>query len=296
VRVLSKGDFSLRDQIDKGDDKALTFNRTQNHQGKAMTKLRAVSFLTLVALILSMSVSGCSKKSENPEAPSAAAQKAPTAIDQSTVGTISGKVSYTGEKPKAKVIHMDTEPACVAANSAPVYTQELEVNPNNTLKDVFVSVTDGLNNYTFAVPTTPAQLDQRGCTYHPHVLGVMAGQALQVLNSDNTTHNIHPMPKENPEWNTSMPPKATPLDKKFNRPETMIPVKCNVHPWMKAYIGVVKNPFFSVTGDDGSFEIKGLPPGDYTLSAWQEKLGIQTSKVTVGPKETKTVDFSFKGE
>jgi Carboxypeptidase regulatory-like domain len=125
---------------------------------------------------------------------------------------------------------------------------------------------------------------------------VMAGQALQVLNSDNTTHNIHPMPKENPEWNTSMPPKATPLDKKFNRPETMIPVKCNVHPWMKAYIGVVKNPFFSVTGDDGSFEIKGLPPGDYTLSAWQEKLGTQTSKVTVGPKETKTVDFSFKGE
>jgi plastocyanin len=261
-----------------------------------MTKIKLASFLTIAALILTMSVSGCSKKSEPTEQPSASAQQAPTAIDQSTVGAITGKISYTGEKPKPKVIHMDTEAACAAANSGPVYTQDLEVNSNNTLKDVFVWVSDGLGNSTFAVPTTPAQLDQRGCTYHPHVLGVMAGQQLQILNSDNTTHNIHPMPKENPEWNTSMPPKASPLDKKFNRPETMIPVKCNVHPWMKAYVGVVKNPFFSVTGDDGSFEIKGLPPGEYTISAWQEKLGTQTMKVTVGAKETKTADFSFKGE
>ncbi len=261
-----------------------------------MTKMKIASFLTIAALILAMSVSGCSKKSEPTEQPSAASQQAPTAIDQSTVGAIAGKISYTGEKPKPKVIHMDTEPACGAANSGPVYTQDLEVNSNNTLKDVFVWVSDGLGNSTFAVPTTPAQLDQRGCTYHPHVLGVMAGQQLQILNSDNTTHNIHPMPTANPEWNTSMPPKASPLDKKFNRPETMIPVKCNVHPWMKAYVGVVKSPYFSVTGDDGSFEIKGLPPGEYTISAWQEKLGTQTMKVTVGAKETKTADFSFKGE
>jgi plastocyanin len=261
-----------------------------------MTKIKVVSFLTVAVLITAMFVSGCAKKSEPTEETAASAQKAPTAIDQATVGTITGKISYSGAKPAPKVIHMDTEPACVSANTGPVYTQEMEVNPNSTLKDVFVSVTGGLDNYTFAVPTTPATLDQRGCTYHPHVLGLMAGQALQILNSDNTTHNIHPMPKENPEWNTSMPPKAQPLDKKFNRPESMIPVKCNVHPWMKAYIGVVKNPFFSVTGDDGSFEIKGLPPGDYTVTAWQEKLGTQTMKVTVGPKETKTADFSFKGE
>ena len=261
-----------------------------------MTKFKILSLVTLAVLIVAMFAVGCSKKSETTQETAAPAQNAPTPINQSTVGAITGKISYTGAKPSPKVIHMETEPACMAANTGPVYTQEIEVNPNNTLKDAFVAVTDGLGNYSFTTPTTPVILDQKGCTYHPHVLGLMAGQELQVVNSDNTTHNIHPIPKDNPEWNTSMPPHAQPLDKKFNRPELMIPVKCNVHPWMKAYIGVMKNPYFSVTGSDGTFEIKGLPPGEYTLTAWQEKLGTQTMKVTVGPKETKTADFTFKGE
>ncbi|MDD5544777.1 MAG: carboxypeptidase regulatory-like domain-containing protein [Acidobacteriia bacterium] len=250
--------------------------------------------ILVVSLVAALSV-GCSKKTENTEE-TGANQAAPTPIDQSTVATITGKVSYTGTKPTPKVIHMDTEPACAAANSGPVYTQELEVNSNNTLKDVFVAVTDGANNYTFAVPSTAVTIDQKGCRYHPHVLGLMAGQTLQIENSDHTTHNIHPMPKDNPEWNTSMPQGSQPLEKKFGRSELLIPVKCNVHPWMKAYIGVTKNPFFAVTGDDGSFEIKGLPPGTYTLTAFQEKLGQQTMQVTVGAKETKTADFTFKGE
>jgi hypothetical protein len=260
-----------------------------------MITRKIVSILTLLALLLAVFVVGCSKKSETTEE-TASNQAAPTPIDPATVATITGKVSFTGAKPTPKVIHMDTEPACASANSGPVYTQELEVNSNNTLKDVFVAVTDGASNYTFAVPATPVTIDQKGCTYHPHVLGLMAGQALQIQNSDNTTHNIHPMPKDNPEWNTSMPPKASPLDKKFGRPEMMIPVKCNVHPWMKAFIGVMKHPFFAVSGDDGTFEIKGLPPGTYTITAWQEKLGQQTVQVTVGAKETKTADFTFKGE
>lgn len=260
-----------------------------------MRTMKAFSVLIVAVFLIAALSVGCSKKSENTEE-TAANQAAATPIDQSNVATITGKVSYTGAKLAPKVIHMDTEPACVAANSGPVYTQELEVNSNNTLKDVFVAVTDGATNYTFAVPSTPVTIDQKGCTYHPHVLGLMAGQVLQVKNSDNTTHNIHPMPKDNPEWNTSMPPNASPLDKKFGRPELMVPVKCNVHPWMKAYIGVMKNPFYAVTGDDGTFTIQGLPPGTYTITAWQEKLGQQTQQVTVGAKETKTADFTFKGE
>ena len=262
-----------------------------------MRKFKLVSFLAISALLMALFTVGCSKKQEEgTSTEETTAQPAPTPIDQATVGEITGKIMFSGEKPHLKVIPMDAEPACVAANKGPVYTQELEVNSNNTVKDVFVSVTDGLGNRTFEVPATPVVLDQEGCTYHPHVLGVMAGQDLQIVNSDNTTHNIHPMPVDNPQWNTSMPPHAKPLDKKFNRPEMMIPVKCNVHPWMHAWIGVTKNPYFAVTGDDGTFTIKGIPPGTYTITAWQEKLGKQTTQVTVGPKETKTADFTFKSE
>lgn len=260
-----------------------------------MKKMKTFSLLMVSLLLLALFASGCGKKEEAP-ATQETAQKPATPIDPATAATLTGKISFTGTKPTPKVIHMEAEPACMSANSGPVYTQTLEVNSNGTLKDVFVAVTDGLGNRSFETPNTPLVLDQKGCIYHPHVIGLMAGQELQILNNDNTTHNIHPMPKENPEWNTSMPPKAQPLEKKFNRPEMMIPVKCNVHPWMKAYLGVMKHPYFAVTGDDGSFKIGNLPPGDYTLTVWQEKLGTQTLKVTVGPKETKTADFTFKGE
>lgn len=290
--VFSK--FLRPSWVSAGSLKITQLSQFSITKGNLMRKLKIASLFTLVILVMTMFVVGCGKKAETEEATTA--QKAPTPIDQSTVGSISGKISFTGTKPAPKVIHMDTEPACVQANSGPVYTQELEVNANGTLKEVFVAVTDGLGDRTFEVPKTAVTLDQKGCVYHPHVIGLVAGQQLQILNSDGTTHNIHPMPKNNPEWNTSMPPKARPLEKKFNRAEMMIPVKCNVHPWMKAYLGVMKHPYFSVAGDDGTFEIKGLPPGDYTITAWQEKLGTQTMKVTVGPKEAKTADFTFKGE
>jgi len=123
---------------------------------------------------------------------------------------------------------------------------------------------------------------------------LMTGQTLEVKNDDQTTHNIHPMPKDNREWNTSQPPGAAPIDNSFARMEISIPVKCNVHPWMKSYIAVLNNPFFAVTTKDGSFEIKGLPPGTYTITAWQEKYGAVDQQVTIGPKESKKVDFSIK--
>lgn len=217
-----------------------------------------------------------------------------TTVDPATAATITGKVAFEGEKPKPRQIRMDAEASCAALHKEPVYAEEVVVNDNNTLQYVFVYVKEGLGDKVFETPKEPAILDQKGCVYHPHVFGVQANQPVKILNSDPTTHNIHPVPANNREWNTSMSPGGAPLERTFPREEVMIPVKCNVHPWMKSYIGVLKHPFFSVTGKDGTFEIKGLPPGEYTIEAWHEKLGTVTQKVTVAAKESKTVDFMLK--
>jgi hypothetical protein len=218
-----------------------------------------------------------------------------TPVDQATAGELSGKITFQGGKPKLAVIHMDQDTVCVQKHSSPVHVEDGEVNDNGTLPNVFVYVKEGADKYSFTPPADPVTLDQNGCMYKPHVFGIVAGQELRVTSSDPTTHNIHPMPKDNREWNESQPPGAAPLDKKFTRREVMIPVKCNQHPWMRAYIGVTKNPLFAVTGSDGTFTIKGIPPGDYTVEAWTATFGSQDQKVTVAPKETKTVDFTFKG-
>jgi len=233
---------------------------------------------------------GCSKKeSETSEAQPAAAAPAPSPIDPTTVASISGSVKLDGATPKPTKIDMSQDPACKGTNTA-----ETIVADNGELANVFVYVKDGLGDRTFAVPTEPATIDQQGCKYHPHVLGVMAGQNIEIKNDDPTTHNIHPTPQSNREWNESQPPQTAPIEKNFAREEIMLPVKCNQHPWMKMYINVVKNPFYAVTGPDGKYEIKGLPPGDYTIAFVQEKLGEQDQKVTLAAKDSKTVDQTFK--
>jgi hypothetical protein len=162
------------------------------------------------------------------------------------------------------------------------------------LQNVYVYVKSGLpTGVTFPVPATEAELDQHGCRYQPHVLGVMTNQKLKIVNSDPTNHNIHPTPKENREWNESQPPSAPPIIKTFARKEVLIPVKCNQHAWMKAYIGVLDHPYFAVSGKDGTFTIKGLPPGEYEIEAWHEKFGSKTTKVTVPEKADAKADFSF---
>ena len=248
-----------------------------------------MAMLGLLCLSLWLLV-GCSKKEET-EQPAGAPSAAPAAtpIDPATVGSVSGTVKFDGAAPKAAKIDMSQDPTCKGANES----ETLVVDTGN-LANVFVYVKDGLGNRTFDVPKDAVVLDQQGCRYHPHVLGVMAGQTVQIKNDDPTTHNIHPTPKDNREWNESQPPQAAPLEKNFAREEIMLPVKCNQHPWMKMYINVVKSPFFTVTGKDGKYELKGLPPGDYTIAFVQEKLGEQDQKVTIGPKESKTVDTTFK--
>lgn len=229
------------------------------------------------------------------------AEKQPAAAEGGAVyqptgdeGTVTGKVAFPGVAPKAKAILMDADSVCAAKHKEPVYPETVVANKNATLRNVFVYVKTGLEGKTFAVPSDPVTIDQDGCQYKPHVLGIRAKQNLKVVTSDDTTHNIHPMPKVNREWNVSQPPKADPIIQTFSRAEVSVPVKCNQHPWMKAFIHVVDNPFFAVTGDDGTFELKGLPPGNYEIEAVHEQYGAQTMKVTVAAKGAATADFSFK--
>jgi plastocyanin len=248
--------------------------------------------LALLCLLGLWLLVGCSKKEateEQPAAAPAAAQPAATPIDPATVASVGGTVKLDGAAPKAAKIDMSQDPACKGSNTA-----ETVVAEGGNLANVFVYVKDGLGSRTFDIPSQAAVIDQQGCRYHPHVIGVMAGQNVQIKNDDQTTHNIHPTPKDNREWNESQPPAAAPIEKSFAREEIMLPVKCNQHPWMKMYINVVKSPFYAVTGPDGKYEIKGLPPGDYTLGFVHEKLGEQDQKVTLAAKDSKTVDTSFK--
>lgn len=233
------------------------------------------------------------EKAAAPEAPAKAA--AGKMVDPSTAGNVSGQVNYSGEAGKKARIRMNADPTCAASHSSPVYAQDMEINENGTLEWAFVWVKQGLEDYQFSPPGEPVELDQEGCVYHPHVLGVEAGQNLKIVNSDNTTHNINPSPANNRDWNVSQSPGQDPILRSFARQEVMIPVKCNVHPWMRSYIGVVGHPYFSVTGTDGHYELKGLPPGEYTIEVWHERLGTQDQKVTVETGKDTSIDFNYGG-
>src|SRR5438309_6172502 len=167
------------------------------------------------------------------------------------------------------------------------------VNTNGTLANVFVYVKAGLPaGASYPKPATPLVLDQTGCHYVPHVFGIMVGQTLQIKNSDGILHNIKAKGTKNRPFNISQPSVMT-SDRTFTAEEVMVPLECNVHGWMHAFVGVLPHPFFAVSGADGSFTIQGLPPGTYTVEAWQEKYGTQTATVTVAGSETKTADFTF---
>jgi plastocyanin len=262
-----------------------------------MSKKAAVAMFGLFNLGLWLLV-GCSKKEETNEAPASApssmaqpAVPAASPIDPGTAASVSGIVKFDGAAPKPIEIDMSQDSACKGTNAA-----ETVVVDGSDVANVFVYVKDGLGDRTFAIPTDTVTLDQQGCKYHPHILGVMAGQNIEIKNDDQTTHNVHPTPQSNREWNESQPAAAAPIEKSFAREELMLPVKCNQHPWMRMYVNVVKSPFYAVTGPDGKYEIKGLPPGDYTIAFVQEKLGEQDQKVTLGAKDSKTVDATFKAQ
>jgi plastocyanin len=250
--------------------------------------MRTVSIALILATALTIS---CSKTAPNDR--QSAANSLPKAhIDPATAATITGTVNFTGAPPAPKKLDMSMDPSCSAKDTvyAPVSVT------NGHLADALVYIKSGLPDAQWDPPATEATLDQNGCRYHPHVLAIMTGQKLKILNSDPTTHNVHAMPKEkgNREWNQSQGPHGDPIVKtSFTAPEIMIPIKCNQHPWMKMYLNVMADPYFALTGPDGKFTIPNLPPGTYTLAVTHEKLPEQTLQITVGPKENKSADFSY---
>jgi Carboxypeptidase regulatory-like domain len=241
-------------------------------------------FLLVLALLGCNSSRPAPKPSSSP-APSAAA----ASVDAASAGSIGGVITFKGVQPKLPSLDMTQDPGCPtqAQPSAAV------VIKSGKLANVFVYVKDGLPQGKFAVPSEPVVLDQKGCRYIPHVMGLMAGQPLKILNTDTADHNIHDMPSNNPQWNESQMPTDPPVVKTFANPEMMIPLQCNQHPWMRAYVNVMSHPYFAVSAADGSFQIRNLPPGEYTLAAVHEKFGEQTMKIKVGAKETAKADFAF---
>jgi plastocyanin len=216
---------------------------------------------------------------------------ATVAADTST--SVTGVVKFEGSGPKPTRIDMSADPNCLKTHPTPATTEDVVTGADGALENAVVYVSDGLQGQAFQPPAEPAVLEQKGCLYKPHVVALQANQKLNVVNSDSTTHNIHPIPNNNREWNMTQPP-GVPLEQTFAREEVAIPVKCNIHPWMRGYIAVFKHPFFAVTGKDGSFELKNLPPGSYTITAWHGKLGTQSQKVTVSGGQTQKVQFAFK--
>jgi plastocyanin len=217
------------------------------------------------------------------------------AVDAATAGSVSGMVMFEGTAPRMRPINMAAEPSCARIHTTPAMTEDVKVGSGGALQNVVVYLKGDFSKYSFPPVTTPAVLDQKGCQYIPHVLGVQAGAPLNVLNSDQTTHNIHPVPVNNREWNQSQPPGAAPLNETFAREEVAIQVKCNVHPWMKSYVAVFSNPYYQVTGADGMFSLKNVPPGTYSLVAWHESFGSMEQSVTIAASEAKgDLHITFK--
>lgn len=223
------------------------------------------------------------------------ATSAPPAAPTDTAdgpGVIAGTITFEGTPPAARPLPMDSDPKCIPEPGTA--SEVLIVGPGQGVKNVFVYVKDGLGARTYAVPATPVMLDQKGCRYVPHVFGVQAGQTILVSNNDTTLHNVHALPKNNREFNFGQPANVPAVPRVFDKPEIGLPFRCDVHGWMGAYVNVVAHPFFAVTSDEGRFEIKGLPPGSYTIELWHEQLGTQSQSVTVDGTTPATVKAAFK--
>jgi plastocyanin len=252
---------------------------------------RVIRWIAPAVAALAIACGSGQNKSAQPASPAAASDA--KKVDQSTAGSITGKVVVDGALPQNAAIQMSSDPACEAQNKGGA-TQETYVASDGGLQNVFVYIKDGLGNkYLFDMPTEPVKIEQKGCHYVPHVLGIRVGQPLQVVNGDSTMHNVHGLPKANQEFNFSQPVPMT-STVTFTTKEVMIPFKCDVHSWMHSYIGALDHPYFAVTGSGGTFDLRTVPAGTYTVEAWHEKLGTQTQSVTLGEKETKDITFTFK--
>jgi len=209
---------------------------------------------------------------------------------------VKGSIAFKGTAPAPKKIQTSADPICQQMHPAGIKSEEYVVSPTGGLANVFVYVKSGLEGKTFPAPATPASLTQKGCQYRPHVVGVQVKQPLEIVNEDATLHNLNAQAKSNLPFNIAQPIQGMKTTRTFDKPEVMVPLMCNVHPWMKAYIGVVDHPFFAVSDETGAFVIKGLPAGTYVLEAWHEALGTSDQTITVKEGEAKNVKFTFTGK
>jgi hypothetical protein len=213
-------------------------------------------------------------------------------LDLSTVSTLSGTVTLDGSPPPQRPIDMSAEPACAQARSAPVNFPDAVTGPGGALADVVIYIRSGLGNYHFSAPASTVLLDQNGCLYQPQVVALMAGQRLEIRNSDATIHNIHSLARRNPPWNRSQPEGAT-IFESFPHAELAISLVCNVHPWMRGYAFVFDNPYFAITTASGKFSIPNLPPGTYTIEAWHQRFGTLDQSITLAPHSSVSLTFVF---
>ncbi len=246
-----------------------------------------LSTLLLLALV------GCGGGDSSAPAPAADAPPPAPPVDLSQTGSLAGVVTFSNGDDPDIVIKMDADPVCAGLHSGPVES-ETRLADGSNLANVFVYVKSGLEG-SFNAPAEPASLNQEGCLYTPRVSGIMVGQTLKVVNTDPTLHNVHAVPSNNPEFNQAQPFQGMELERVFESSEVMIPFKCDVHPWMQSYVAVLDHPFFGVSGTNGSFSIEGIPAGTYTVEAWHELFGTQTSEVTIGAGDSTDVAFSFGG-
>ncbi len=261
------------------------------------------SKLLVAQVLIVMLAVGCGGGSDSsgtsgttPAAPSEpAAEPVPAQAAPAAAGSASltGTVVYEGRVPNLPTLKMDADPGCAKKHSEPVRAETLVLGGGNTLANVFVWAKSGVAQGAWPVPSESVVLDQRGCQYKPHVSGLMVGQPLKILNSDQLLHNIHSLPTINSSFNRAMPASVTEAEYAFSKEEVLFKVKCDVHPWMNAWIGVVSHPFFAVTGTDGKFTISGLPAGTYEIEAWHGKMDARTASITLADGEARSVDFSF---
>ncbi len=250
----------------------------------------SVVICTLIVAVGAAACGGGGSDSAGQATPAASKAKPTDTADGP--GVITGTIALDGAAPAPRPLRMDSDPKCVPDPGAT--SELLLVGASGGVQNAFVYVKDGLGARTYPVPTTPVTFDQKGCRYVPHVFGVQVGQPVLISNSDTTLHNVNAAPKDNRAFNFGQPASVPAVTRTFDKPEVMVPLRCDVHGWMNAYAGVVSHPFYAITKPDGTFEIKGLPAGTYTIEAWHESLGTQTQSVTVDAQTPAKVSVTFK--